>query len=306
MALSGRRLVLEGAYLAMYGGVRLLSRVPIGLSRSMGRALGRFMAVLLRRRVTSSLDNLRYIFGDTLSESQLVRMNGRIISHFTQMLFEAPHILRLNPQNLDRYVVFENEEALARAIEKGKGAFMLTGHFGNWELMSGATALKIRSNNAVVVRPLDFEPANRLMTTLRSRFGTEIIPKRRAMKRLLSADKENKVIGILLDQNVDWYEAGRVPFMGRPACTNSGLALVALRTGSPVVPMFSVREPDGRFRIVFEDEVVLRRTGDKIKDVEENTAVFNQIIERYIRTHPDQWFWFHRRWKTKPYCDLKP
>jgi len=71
-----------------------------------------------------------------------------------------------------------------------------------------------------------------------------------------------------------------------------------------VIPMFSVREPDGRFRIIFEDEVVLKRTGDKIKDVEENTFIFNQIIEKYVREYPDHWFWFHKRWKTKPYCEL--
>jgi Kdo2-lipid IVA lauroyltransferase/acyltransferase len=304
MASKNRQTVSAWTYRAMYGGVKLLSLVPIRIGQSLGRSLGNVMAAVLKRRVMSSLNNLRYIFGHTMSEPELIALNGRIIAHFTQMLFEAPHILRLKPENLNRYVVFENEEALTRSVLKGKGVFVLTGHFGNWELMSAATTLRVRSRNAVVVRPADFEPADRLLTTLRSRFGTEIIPKRRAMKRLLSAEKENKVIGILLDQNVDWYEGVFVPFLGRPACTNKGLALVALRTGSPVVPIFSVRQPDGRYRIIFEDEVVLQRTGDKIKDIEENTALFNQIIEKYVRRHPDHWFWFHKRWKTKPYCPI--
>ena len=181
---------------------------------------------------------------------------------------------------------------------------MLTGHFGNWELMSAAMALRFNANGAVVVRPADFAPADRLLTSLRSRFGTEIIAKKRAMKKLLAAKKENKVIGILLDQNVDWYEGVFVPFLGKSACSNKGLALVALRTGSPVVPSFSVRQPDGRYRIVFEDAVSLIRTGDKIKDIEENTALFTQIIGKYVSQYPDQWFWFHKRWKTRPYCPL--
>lgn len=288
----------------MYGGVWLLSLVPIRIGQGIGRMLGSVLAAVLKGRVTSSLNNLRYVFDDAMSESELIALNGRIIAHFTQMLFEAPHILRLTPRNLDRYVVFENEDALSRAIAKGRGVFMLTAHFGNWEFMSAATALGLHAKNAVVVRPADFEPADRLLTILRSRFGTEIIPKRRAMKKLLSVKKENKVIGILLDQNVDWYEGVFVPFFGKPACTNKGLALVALRTGSPVVPIFSVRQPDGRFRIIFEDEVVLKRSGDKIKDIEENTALFNQIIEKYVRRYPDHWFWFHKRWKTRPYCEL--
>jgi len=236
--------------------------------------------------------------------AELIELNGRIVAHFAQMLFEAPHILRLNRTNLNRYVVFDNEDALSQALKKGRGVFILTGHFGNWELMSAAIALRFDAKRGVVVRPADFAPADMLLKSLRSRFGTEIIPKKRAMKKLLAAKKENKVIGILLDQNVDWYEGVFVPFLGKSACTNKGLALVALRTGSPVIAAFSVRQPDGRYRVIFEDEVSLLRTGDKIKDTEENTALFTQIIEKYVSQYPDQWFWFHKRWKTRPYCPL--
>ena len=291
-------------YRALYGVVWLISIIPFRVGQFLGRTLGNILAVVLKRRIKASLNNLRYVFGDSLSGAELIELNGRIVAHFAQMLFEVPHILRLNRTNLNRYVVFDNEDALMQAIKKGRGVFMLTGHFGNWELMSAAMALRFNVSGAVVVRPADFAPADRLLTSLRSRFGTEIIAKKRAMKKLLAAKKENKVIGILLDQNVDWYEGVFVPFLGKSACSNKGLALVALRTGSPVVPSFSVRQPDGRYRIVFEDAVSLIRTGDKIKDIEENTALFTQIIGKYVSQYPDQWFWFHKRWKTRPYCPL--
>ena len=262
------------------------------------------LALVLKRRIKASLNNLRYVFGDSMSGAELIELNGRIVAHFAQMLFEFPHILRLNRTNLDRYVVFDNEDALNQAIKKGRGGFILTGHFGNWELMSAAMALRFDAEGGVVVRPADFEPVDRLLTSLRSRFGTEVIAKRRAMKKLLAAKKENRVVGILLDQNVDWYEGVFVPFLGKSACTNKGLALVALRTGSPVIPAFSVRQPDGRYRIFFEDEVPLLRTGDKIMDIEENTALFTRIIGKYVSRYPDHWFWFHKRWKTRPCCAL--
>ncbi|NQU16265.1 MAG: lysophospholipid acyltransferase family protein, partial [Desulfobacteraceae bacterium] len=118
------------------------------------------------------------------------------------------------------------------------------------------------------------------------------------------AAKKNMAIGFLMDQNVDWYEGVFVRFLGRTACTNKGLALLALRTGTPVIPMFSARQEDGRYRITFGREVALVRTGDKTRDLEENTQLFSEIIETYVRKHPDQWFWFHRRWKTKSYCPL--
>ena len=291
-------------YRALYGLVWLISLIPFRVGQSLGRMLGNILAVVLKRRIKASLNNLRYVFGDTMTMSELIELNGRIVAHFAQMLFEAPHILRLNRANLNRYVIFDNEDAVSQALKKGRGVFMLTGHFGNWELMSAAVTLRFIARGAVVVRPADFAPADRLLESLRSRFGTEIIPKKRAMKKLLAVKKENKVIGILLDQNVDWYEGVFVPFLGKSACTNKGLALVALRTGSPVIPVFSVRQPDGRYRVVFEDEVPLLRTGDKIKDTEENTALFTQIIEKYVRQYPDQWFWFHKRWKTRPLCPL--
>jgi KDO2-lipid IV(A) lauroyltransferase len=221
------------------------------------------------------------------------------------MLFEVPHIMRLSPDNLSKYVVFEHEENLLRAFEKGKGVFLLTGHFGNWELMSAALAVRFGDiRGAVVARPIDFEPLDALVNALRSRFGTEIIMKQRGMRRVLGAVKENKGVGILLDQNVDWYDGVFVKFLGRWACTNKGLALLALRTGAPVIPIFPVRQKDGRYRIFIEPEVELVKTGDKTKDVEENTARFTHFIDRQVRAHPDQYFWFHRRWKTKPYCDL--
>ncbi|MBW2203323.1 MAG: lysophospholipid acyltransferase family protein [Deltaproteobacteria bacterium] len=291
-------------YRALYGVVWLISLIPFRVGQSLGRTLGNILAVVLKRRIKASLNNLRYVFGDIMSGAELIELNGRIVAHFAQMLFEVPHILRLNRTNLNRYVIFENEDALSQAIKKGRGVFMLTGHFGNWELMSAAMALRFNVKGAVVVRPADFAPVDRLLTSLRSRFGTEIIAKKRAMKKLLAAKKENKVIGILLDQNVDWYEGVFVPFLGKSACTNKGLALVALRTGSPVIPAFSVRQPDGRYRVMFEDEVSLLKTGDKIKDIEENTALFTQIIGKYVSQYPDQWFWFHKRWKTRPFCPL--
>jgi KDO2-lipid IV(A) lauroyltransferase len=205
---------------------------------------------------------------------------------------------------MHRYIVFEHEQNLRDALAKGKGVLALTGHFGNWELMSTAVAMYF-GNLAVVVRPLDFEPADKLMVDLRSRYGTEIIPAHRGMRDMMRATRKNKIIGILLDQNVDWYEGAFVNFLGRPACSNKGLALLALRTGAPVIPFFSVRDETGRYRIIIEKEVTLVRTGDKTRDVEDNTALFTDVIESYIRKYPHQWFWFHKRWKTKNYCEIK-
>jgi len=311
MRLEKNEMVLAAVSLILNGLVGLLGLIPIRAGQFLGRMLGRFLGIAVVGPMKSSLNGLRMVFGDRMSEKELRKLNRRVVLHFAQMLFEVPHIFKLNVKNLHRYVVFENEKAMIEALSKGKGCFFLTGHFGNWELMSAAVTLRFQTDGIAVARPADFAPVEELLMRLRTRFGTEIIPKKKAMKKLLRGTREkkllrgtreNKAMGILLDQNVDWYEGVFVPFLGQPACTNKGLALIAMKTGSPVVPMFSVRQPDGRYRIVFENEVDLVRSESKLADTEENTAEFNRIINKYIYWYPDQWFWFHKRWKTRPSC----
>ncbi|MFC1533819.1 lysophospholipid acyltransferase family protein [Thermodesulfobacteriota bacterium] len=280
-----------------------MSYIPLPVGRFIGRILGTLFLLAPSRRKEVSIDNIRESFGDSMGRKEIKRLNRKVVFHFAQMIFEVPHVLRMNMGNLERYITFGHEENLYKALKKGKGAFILTGHFGNWEMMSTAASLYF-GNLAVVARPFDFQPLDRFMNDLRSMFGAEIIPKQKGMRRLLNANKREMVIGILLDQNVDWYEGVFVNFLGRRACANKGLALLALRTGTPVIPAFPVRQKNGRYHVSLGDEVQLIRTGDKTKDIEENTALFTGIIEDYIRRYPDHWFWFHMRWKTRPYCRL--
>ncbi len=302
MRLEKNRMFSAAASLMLNGLVNLLGLIPIRLGQFLGRMLGRYLGIAAVGPLKSYLNGLRMVFGDQMSEEQLRRLNRRVVIHFAQMLFEVPHVFKLNLENLHRYVYFENEEVFEEALARGKGCFILTGHFGNWELMSAAISLRFKTDGIAVARPVDFAPAEALLLRLRTRFGTEIVPKKKAMKKLLMGARKNKTMGILLDQNVDWYEGVFVPFMGKRACTNKGLALIAMKTRAPVIPVFSVRQPDGRYRVVFEKEVDLVRTKSKLSDIEENTACFNRIINKYIYWHPEQWFWFHKRWKTRPSC----
>jgi len=302
MRLEKNKIFRAAVSFMLNGLVNLLGLIPIRLGQFLGRMLGRFLGIAAVGPLKTSLTGLRMVFGDRMSEEELRRLNRRVVIHFAQMLFEVPHVFKLNSENLHRYVYFENEAVFAEALARGKGCFILTGHFGNWELMSAAITLRFKTDGIAVARPVDFSPVEQLMLRLRTRFGTEIVPKKKAMKKLLMGARKNKAIGILLDQNVDWYEGVFVPFMGKPACTNKGLALIAMKTGAPVIPVFSARQPDGRYRVVFEKEVDLVRTGSKIYDTEENTAMFNRIINKYIHWYPEQWFWFHKRWKTRPSC----
>ncbi|MFP3928246.1 MAG: lysophospholipid acyltransferase family protein [Desulfobacteraceae bacterium] len=280
-----------------------MSWIPLPAGRFMGRMLGQAGALVPAPRLRVALENMKTSFGGEMDMESIIRLYRRMFRHFGQMLFEVPHILRMSPENQESYVRFENEHYILDALRRGRGLFVLTAHFGNWELFSAAFSLRY-NGGGVVVRPVDSPAVNRILEKLRSRFGAEIIPKQKGMRRILAAVRRGMAVGILLDQNVDWYEGVFVPFLGRRACTNKGLALLALKTGAPVIPAFTVRRPDQGYVVRFEPPLKLHNTGDKRKDVEANTALFTATIERFVRAYPDHWFWFHRRWKTKSYCPL--
>jgi len=111
--------------------------------------------------------------------------------------------------------------------------------------------------------------------------------------------RKNQVVGILLDQNSSWYEGVYVPFFGKTACTNKGLAMFAIRYGAKVIPVFNVRLRDGRYRVIFNPPLDLVHSGNVSNDIVENTARFNKVIEDHIRMAPDNWLWVHRRWRIK-------
>jgi KDO2-lipid IV(A) lauroyltransferase len=170
---------------------------------------------------------------------------------------------------------------------------------GNWELLSVTAGMAGYPVN-VLYRPLDFIPLDEFFIRFRTRFGARVIPSRRAMRDVLKCLGRGEVAAMLMDQNVDWREGVFVEFFGRRACTNKGLAPLALKTGAPVVPVFMIRERDG-FTVEYLPEIRLIKTGDKTRDVEENTRQYNKVIEAYIRQYPEQWLWLHQRWKTRPY-----
>jgi KDO2-lipid IV(A) lauroyltransferase len=218
-----------------------------------------------------------------------------------RMAAEFPFLLRLNGENFARYATYEGLEHFHRAREKGRGVLFLTAHFGNWEWMAGLFPLASGHPCHVVFRPLDSPFLDRVVERLRTGTGNGTVPKQKAMGQILRLLKRGETVGILLDQNMAWQEGVFVDFFGEPACTNTGMALLARKTGAPVLPVFNFRQKDGRYRVIIEPEVPLVRTGNKELDVLKNTEAFTRVIERYIRDAPDHWLWVHQRWKTRPW-----
>jgi KDO2-lipid IV(A) lauroyltransferase len=274
--------------------------VPLRFTWRLAEVLGRLWFRLDARHRLIALNNLKLAWGGELTERERKNLASRNFIHLARVILELPYIQRLTVDEMDGFVTFDGLEYLDAALKKGRGVLVMTSHFGNWELMALAFSLLHRPIN-IVIRPLDNPFLDSLIDSIRTRGGNTMIAKKGSVNKVLRLLAAGEVVGLLIDQNPAWYEGVFVPFFNEIACTNKALSSLALRTSAPVVPAYNVREPDGSYRIVVEPEVVLDRSGDTRVDIEENTAKFNRVIERYVRRHPEQWFWVHQRWKTRPY-----
>jgi KDO2-lipid IV(A) lauroyltransferase len=185
-------------------------------------------------------------------------------------------------------------------LAAGRGVIFVTGHIGNWELLAALVARR-GYDACVVATPVYDERIDQRLVAARAVHGVETIRRgsASAARQLLSALRRNAVLGMLIDQDTD-VDGAFVPFFGRLAHTPIGAASLALRTDARVICGFLVREGTSRHRVVLDGPVELVRTGDPDRDAAENTIRLTQLIERHIRAHPDQWIWFHRRWKRRP------
>jgi KDO2-lipid IV(A) lauroyltransferase len=275
------------------------SRIPRKLLTRLAHPIGTFWYAADRYHRDIALSNMINAFPGEMTASQCRRIVQKNFIQLTRVALELPSLFRLDRRNLESYAGFCGENHLRAALTGGKGVLFLTAHLGNWELMALATPLKFDFPVHVLVRPLDHKPLDAIFKEIRTLTGNRIVDKDNSAGLVRELLRRNQIVAILLDQNASWYEGVYVPFFGRTACTNKGLALFALRYGATVLPAFNVRQKDGRYKIMFEPPVNLVRTGDIGRDVVENTRIFNEIIEKYIRMAPDNWLWVHRRWRIK-------
>jgi KDO2-lipid IV(A) lauroyltransferase len=259
---------------------------------------GRLLYRLDRKHRTIAIDNLTHAFGGEKTPSEISTIAREVLSNLFLILFEIGWLKRLDPRDVRRQIKISGWHYFRKTLRRGKGALVLLAHAGNWELLSAVSPLVGVPVN-VLYRPLDFKPLDLFFKTIRSRFGTQLLSTRRSAREVLRALGRGEVVGVLMDQNVDWYEGVFADFFGRRAATNKGFALLALKTGAPVIPLFMIREKNG-FRVEIWPEVPLIKTGDRTTDVDRNTQQYNDVIERFVRRHPTQWFWVHQRWKTRP------
>ena len=270
--------------------------LPISVIRGLGALLGLTFYAFDRvhRRVADT--NLATAFPKrTTAERRAI--TRAMFMHFGRLLLELLRFSTLSPEAIRGLLESEGEERARAAYAQRKGVLFFTGHFGYWEMQAIAHPLHLRPVS-VLARPLDNPYLHEMLERIRTCTGNGVIYRQGAIRKVMRELAANRGVAFLIDQHLHSADAVYVDFFDRPAATTSALAALALRTGAPVIPVFALPLPGGRYRFIYERPVPAPKE-ESPDAVREFTQRCTDVLEMYVRRHPHLWLWMHRRWRTE-------
>jgi KDO2-lipid IV(A) lauroyltransferase len=271
--------------------------LPYRWSLVIGSGLGALIFRIWSKRRQITIDNLTKAFPDkSPAEIKYIALN--VYRNIGKTLIEFIAAGAWKKERLLAQVSYEGREHLDAALAKGRGVILLSAHFGNWELLGIALSAAGYQVN-VLARPLDNPLLDKVVNDIRSKFGTWIIANSNSIKDVIKVLRKNELIGILMDQNL-YENATFVDFFGELAATTPVIPLLANKTGVAIIPIRMLRLSNNTFKVIIEPELALKDDPDRQEYVKINTRLCNKVIEQWIKLDPDQWFWVHNRWKTRP------
>lgn len=279
----------------------VFAALPPALALRLGAGIGALLYLVAARARRVALFNLRLAFPEK-SSAERRRILRASCRNLGRLGAEFCHLPRLTAEELPRFLTFADRAGWESALERaGKtGMVVLTGHFGNWELLAYAHGL-LGHPITLVHRAMRNKVFNEAIHAVRRHAGTHAIAKRAAAKEALRVLKRHGILVVPADQNQVFSFGVFVDFFGLPACTTPGPARLAMLTGAPIVPVFLVRDGEsGRHRVEVLADVAVAASGDREADIRATTQRCTAVLEDMIRRYPEQWIWFHKRWKTRP------
>ena len=274
-------------------------RLPKGWALQLGRGIGILFYHLVKKRREIALGNLESAFNKHFTTSQCAEICKGSFINVGKTCIEFLRFPKLNTENIWREVTVEGAENLHAALAKGGGAIVFLPHFGNWELLSLVYGALIPDRAKAIAFPLKNALLNTYVWRHRELMSLKLIPRNRAIRETLRALKNNEAIGFFADQNAG-PEGVFVDFLGKPASAARAPAVLALKTGAPLLFSLCIRQPDDRHHVYISKPIYVEVSDDSERDIEVYTAQMLKQLEAYIYKYPEQWLWLHNRWKTQP------
>lgn len=284
-----------GLLMALYGLARPL---PLGWLRAFGRGLGDFAWKVVGYRRAVVLDNLTHAFGDERSPAEIRDLARAFYRNLGMTLMEFLAFPRFDREDIRRMVRLENPEHLETIVEMGKGALLVSGHFGNWEFY-GARIAGEDVPVSFMIKPQSNREVDRIQNRIRHRAGIGTIRAGTQVKQMVRALRNRELVAMLADQDAgpDGYFTG---FLGRTASVFRGPAHFAWKLDIPILPGFIFRQPDGNHVGRLLPPIIPDSRWTAQEAMEQLTRANVALLEAAIREAPEQYFWVHRRWKTQP------
>ncbi|MCK4486556.1 MAG: hypothetical protein KAU38_07330 [Desulfobacterales bacterium] len=273
-----------------------IANIPQKRIAGVGKLLGMlvYLADLRHRRIVRR--NLQFTHPEW-SLDRIRRLSERIFQHLGVTVLEICQMTCFSREDILRKVRIRGKENLFNAVESPKGVIMISAHLGNWEMAPLFVSCYLQKPLLLVARQIQSKTLDRWIHRLRSNFGNIILNKKRALPKMARTLLQGKALGLLIDQGTKLSRGVEVTFFGRTATATPVAALLARRYDCPVLPVFCIREADAGLTLVVEPPLTLKRTEDLRADLKANTQIMTSAIEKAVRAYPEQWFWFHKRWK---------
>lgn len=273
-----------------YPGMRRLTKVFFVMA---------FPFLIKQKRLTR--ESLNIAFAGEKSPQEVDRIFHDCFQNVAGGMMELMFCME-HPEWIPKMAFFEGKENLDNALKQGRGAIAVSAHFGNFPLMLLYMVSQGYKTNAII-RPTRDQEIEKHFQSLRTRLGLNTvysIPRKQCVDTSIRVLRSNEVLFIPLDQNFGSNSGVYVDFFGRKAATATGPIIFAMRTGAPLLPVFAVRQKDGRHKIIIEPPLALDLKSTDQETMMHNVSRITRIIETYIRRYPQEWGWMHRRWKSQP------
>jgi len=250
--------------------------------------------------------NLNLAYGDTLSEERKETIIKACYLNLVLLLVDFVKNQGISKEDLLHKVTFKNEKVLLDALKKDQKIILMTAHYGNWELLPISIAAKFGPLTGVG-RKLDSEVMDHILKKNRQQFDIEMLDKKGAMRDMISVLKNDRMLGLLVDQNTSTKEGILVDFFGKPVRHTPSAAILGRRFSALIIPAFITSKDHQHYEITFYEPIITKKTEDKEKDILESVQKQAKITEDVIREKPEEWFWLHQRWKNQfeEYYDVK-
>jgi KDO2-lipid IV(A) lauroyltransferase len=263
-----------------------------------GRQAGSLASYADRRDYRLAVEHLTIAFGSEKSGEEIRRLARDVFRYAAMNFVDTARLAVMSPDEINRVSVAHNIEHLNKIVESGKSSILLTGHTGCWELMGAWLSMNSIPLSVISKRLYDSRLENLILET-RKKHGMENISRGRNTRDILRAFKKGRHVGLLTDQDTN-VKGVFVDFFGKPAHTATAPAQLHLKYRYPIIPTFAYRDSRHRHHFWFGELIDYTPTGDREKDEYEVTEMCSKVTEQFIREHPEQWVWFHRRWKKQP------